>query len=137
MCPGSRKKELVEDVGLSPGLLALSSGFSYRLHSLGSTKPWGGHSALEWCSPRPALPLLPGKCCPYPLPDKPGCPTRGKEPSWQPLVGIQVELLFPVPSLAHDMASSSNYVLPDRPQLLASGAFCGQRELGSNWAQSI
>lgn len=46
-----------------------------------------------------------------------------------------MELLFPAPSLARSMASSSKYVLPDRPQLLAGGALGGPKELGANWAQ--
>lgn len=87
------------------------------------------------CSPRPASPLLPGKHGPHPLPDSLVAQLVGRSQAWQPLVGVQVELLFPAPSLARSMASSSKYVLPDRPQLLAGGALGGLRELGANWAQ--
>lgn len=133
--PRVPNKELVEELGLYPGLLAPSSGISYRLHSLGPAKPHGGHSALEWCSPRPASPPCPGSTALIPCQKSLVAQLVGRSQAWQPLVGIQVELLFPVPSLARSMASSSKYVLPDSPQLLAGGAFGGWRELGANWAQ--
>lgn len=133
MCPGSPNKELVEELGLSPGLLAPSSGLSHHPHSQGPAKPQGGHPV---CSPRLASPLLPGQGWPHPLPDSLVAQLMGRSQAWQPLVGIQVKLLFPALSLAHSMASSSKYVLPDRPQLLAGGALGGPRELGANWAQA-
>lgn len=134
--PRVTKKELIEGLGLSPDSLAPISGSpAPGLYLLGPAKPQGRHPALEWCSPRPASPLLPGKHCPYPLPDSLVAQRVDGSQAWQPLVGIQVELLFPAPSLARSMASSSQYVLPDRPQLLAGGALGGPRELGANWAQ--
>lgn len=133
--PRVLNKELVEELGLHPGLLAPSSGLSYCLHSLGPVKSHGGHSALEWCSPRPTSPPCPGSTALIPCQKSLVAQLVGRSQAWQPLVGIQVELLFPVPSLAHSMASSSKYVLPDSPQLLAGGALGGRRELGANWAQ--
>lgn len=71
------------------------------------------------------------------LPDGLVAQLGGRSQAWQPLVGIQVKLLFPELSLARSMASSFKYVLPDRPQLLASRALGSPREFGINWVQPM
>lgn len=125
----------MEELGLSPGLLAPSSGFSCRLHSPGPAKAREGILPWSGALPGQPRPSCPGSTALIPCQKSLVAQLMGRSQAWQPLVGIQVELLFPVPSLARSMASSSKYVLPDRPQLLAGGALGGRRELGANWAQ--
>lgn len=135
MCPGSPSEELAEELGPSPGLLAPRSGFSCRLHARAPPSP--GEGSLPWrgAPPGPPRPSCPGSTALILCQESPVAQLAGRSQAWQPLVGIQAELLFPAPSFARRMASSSKYVLPDRPQLLAGGALGGQGELGANWAQ--
>jgi hypothetical protein len=65
-CAGVTQKGLVGELGLSPVLLAFSSGISHFLKLSGPSQTQGGHAALGWCSPGPGSPLLPGKHNPFP-----------------------------------------------------------------------
>lgn len=84
---------------------------------------------------RTSLTPLAKEALPHPLPDSLVAQLMDRSQAWQPLVDIQVKLLFLEPSLTHSMASSSKYVLPDRPQLLADRALGGPGELGAEGAQ--